>query len=39
MTTVEEALAKERESIRFNPLKLSEFLYGKKEYAEMKEVL
>lgn len=32
-TTVEDAISRERSSITFNPLKLSEFLYGKKEYA------
>lgn len=39
MATVEEVLAKERQNIRFNPHKLSEFLYGKQEYAEIKRVL
>lgn len=39
MTTVEEAVQRERSSLNFNPVKLSEFLYGKKEYEELREVL
>jgi hypothetical protein len=39
MSTVEEALTRERAPITLNSLKLAEFLYGKKEYAELKRVL
>lgn len=39
MRTVEEAVSQERASITVNTLKLSEFLYGKKEYEEMKTTL